>query len=113
MSYPTPWRVEPGGDILSADNQFVVESAAGVTYELGITLDDLVSRINAGAEANARAERAEKALEQAVGVCRELIEYWSEGGKFQPEQFSPGTERIWKMALEVTNAYLKEKEKKL
>lgn len=70
MSFPTPWRVEPGGDILSADNQFVVESAAGVTYELGIPLDDLVSRINAGAEAEARAERAEKALEEAVSIAQ-------------------------------------------
>jgi len=45
-------------------------------------------------------------------VCRELIEYWSEGGKFQPEQFGPGTERIWKTALEVSTTYLKEKEEK-
>jgi len=39
---------------------------------ISIDLDELVSRINAGAEAEARAERAEKALEKAMKVLKEF-----------------------------------------
>lgn len=75
MSYPTPWSVSwmavrdaDGNDVIAYD-----EDGTDVI----VPLDDLVSRINAGAEAEARAERAEKALEamkealdQAIGGKR-------------------------------------------
>lgn len=64
MSYPTPWRVNHYGDVRDARDGLVFDSAC--KWYSGINYNDLVSRINAGAEAEARAERAEKALQQAI-----------------------------------------------
>lgn len=71
MSYPTPWSVSwmavrdaDGNDVIAYD-----EDGTDVI----VPLDDLVSRINAGAEAEARAERAEKALEESEEAMHQRI----------------------------------------
>jgi len=75
---PTPWIVK-GPDVLDNDGRLVMsdEYMDGITTDIrpyiSIDLDDLVSRINAGAEAEARAERAEKALEEREGDMHSRI----------------------------------------
>lgn len=110
MSYPTPWIVDYDGDVIDADGDIVIEGRAA-NWDLRIKLDDLVSRINAGAEAEARAERAEKALATATQGMRIVP-----GARLIPERIVLNGQTIARTddvtAAELT-AYLKEKEEKL
>lgn len=124
---PTPWIVK-GPDVLDNDGRLVMsdEYMDGITTDIrpyiSIDLDDLVSRINAGAEAEARAERAEKALEEAMEALRNLTgraeSFWAllqgdYGVKISSEDQEDHNVYEFFFAIERAKAaYLKEKEKK-